>query len=222
MEAHKVILATSSPFFEKILQRNKHPHPLIYLKGFRSKDFVSILDFLYFGEANVFHENLDSFLAIAEEIQLKGLTNQSSKVLIQEQEEFRHSEPIQKDNRDLRKQSATPYQDLEPKRNVPSTASIAVAIPTQSSTDLQALDEKVKSMMERGQKMIPNSNIADGTFKQTTSWTCKVCGKEGLSSTIRDHIEANHLEGISLSCDSCDKTCPSRASLKMHKFKFHK
>ena len=32
MEAHKVILAASSPFFEKILQKSKHPHPLIYLK----------------------------------------------------------------------------------------------------------------------------------------------------------------------------------------------
>ena len=49
MEAHKVILAASSPLFEKILQKNKHPHPVIYLKGFQSKDFVSILDFLYFG-----------------------------------------------------------------------------------------------------------------------------------------------------------------------------
>ena len=47
MEAHKVILAASSPFFEKILQKSKHPHPLIYLKGFQSKDFVSIMDFLY-------------------------------------------------------------------------------------------------------------------------------------------------------------------------------
>ena len=34
MEAHKVILASSSPFFEKILKKSKHPHPLIYLKGF--------------------------------------------------------------------------------------------------------------------------------------------------------------------------------------------
>ena len=31
------------------------------------------MDFLYRGEANVFQENLDSFLAIAEELQLKGL-----------------------------------------------------------------------------------------------------------------------------------------------------
>ena len=74
MEAHKVILAASSPFFERILQKSKHPHPLIYLRGFQSKDFLSILDFLYFGEANVYQEDLDSFLAIAEEIQLKGLT----------------------------------------------------------------------------------------------------------------------------------------------------
>ena len=73
IQAHKVILASSSPFFEKILQKNKHSNPLIYLKGFQSKDFVSILDFLYFREANVYQEDLDSFLAIAEEIKLKGL-----------------------------------------------------------------------------------------------------------------------------------------------------
>ena len=57
IEAHKVILASSSPFFEKILHKSKHPHPLIYLKGFWSKDFASILDFLYFGEANIFQED---------------------------------------------------------------------------------------------------------------------------------------------------------------------
>ena len=83
MEAHKVILAASSPFFEKILQKTKHPNPLNYLKGFQSKDFASIMDFLYFGEANVFQEDLDSFLAIAEEIQLKGLTEQTSNDLIE-------------------------------------------------------------------------------------------------------------------------------------------
>ena len=42
MEAHKVILASSSPFFEKILLRSKHSHPLIYLTGFLSKDFDNI------------------------------------------------------------------------------------------------------------------------------------------------------------------------------------
>ena len=74
MEAHKVILASSSPFFDKILQKSKHPHPLIYLRGVKEETLLAMTDFLYNGEANVFQENLDSFLALAEEFKLKGLT----------------------------------------------------------------------------------------------------------------------------------------------------
>ena len=53
VEAHKVILASSSPFFLNLLRRNKHPHPLIYMRGLKSEDLVAMIDFLYFGEANV-------------------------------------------------------------------------------------------------------------------------------------------------------------------------
>ena len=38
LEAHKVILAASSPFFQKLLRKMKHPHPMIYLKGIQSHD----------------------------------------------------------------------------------------------------------------------------------------------------------------------------------------
>ena len=59
-EAHKVILASSSPLFQNILTKNKHAaHPLIYMRGMKSEDLVAILDFLYCGEANVYQENLD-------------------------------------------------------------------------------------------------------------------------------------------------------------------
>merc|ERR1711997_974887 len=74
VEAHKVILAASSPFFQNLLRRNKHPHPLIYMRGVKSEDLVAIVDFLYFGEANVYQERLDAFLTIAEELKLKGLS----------------------------------------------------------------------------------------------------------------------------------------------------
>merc|ERR1712129_332642 len=73
VEAHKVILASSSPFFLNILKRNKHPYPLIYMRGLKAEDLAAMIDFLYFGEANVYQESLDSFLAVAEELQLKGL-----------------------------------------------------------------------------------------------------------------------------------------------------
>ena len=73
INAHKVILATSSPFFQRLLKRNKHAHPLIYMRGIKTEDLRAIVDFLYCGEANVFQENLDSFLAITGELELKGL-----------------------------------------------------------------------------------------------------------------------------------------------------
>ena len=79
LEVHKVILASSSPVFWNILKKHKHPNPLIYMRGLKSDDLRAIVDFLYNGEANVFQENLDSFLALAEELRLKGLMDRSSR-----------------------------------------------------------------------------------------------------------------------------------------------
>ena len=38
IEAHKVVLASTSPFFLDLLKKNKHPHPLIYMKGIKSEN----------------------------------------------------------------------------------------------------------------------------------------------------------------------------------------
>ena len=68
VEAHKVILASSSPFFKKLLGRNKQPHPIIFMRGVKYDDLVALVEFLYSGEANICQEGLDSFFAIAEEL----------------------------------------------------------------------------------------------------------------------------------------------------------
>ena len=39
VKTHKVILASSSPFFMEILKMNKHPHPLIYMRGLKANTF---------------------------------------------------------------------------------------------------------------------------------------------------------------------------------------
>ena len=53
MEAHKVVLVSSSPFFMDILKNNKHPHPLVYMRKVKSENLLAILDFLYNGKANL-------------------------------------------------------------------------------------------------------------------------------------------------------------------------
>jgi len=74
LQAHKVILSACSPFFRNVLRRNPHQHPLLYLKGVKYTDLQSVLNFMYHGEVNVAQEELNSFLAVAEDLRVKGLT----------------------------------------------------------------------------------------------------------------------------------------------------
>ena len=71
LEAHRVILAVCSPVFRNLLKRSKRD-PIVYMRGVRSEDMAAIVDFLYYGEANVAQEDLKSFLALAEELKIKG------------------------------------------------------------------------------------------------------------------------------------------------------
>ena len=72
-----MILAASSPFFQNLLKRNHHPHPLIFMRNVSFENLSAIIDYLYLGEASLIEENLESFLQIAEELALKGLAREN-------------------------------------------------------------------------------------------------------------------------------------------------
>ena len=78
IQAHKVILSACSPFFRNVLRKNPHQHPLLYLKGVKYKELLSVLNFMYMGEVNVAQEELNSFLAVAEDLRVKGLTQNNA------------------------------------------------------------------------------------------------------------------------------------------------
>ena len=209
IEAHKVILSVSSPLLQNLLKRNKHNHPLIYMRGMKSEDLIAIVDFLYYGEANVFQENLDSFLSIAEELKLKGLTGEN----VEQSEVGIPSDriPFEMKAKEIFKVNQSKPQRQSIIKNQPLSINneTRLTIPNYTSGDLQELDEKVKSMMEKSVNLIPSG--------KERAKICKVCGKEGAGIAIRDHIEANHLEGISLPCNICGKTFRSRIRLRQHK-----
>ena len=102
----------------------------------------AIIDFLYNGEANVYQENLDSFLSIAEELQLRGLEGKGN------------------DN------------------------------------------EMIKTSKK--------SQCGNSLYK------CTMCGKEDRSYNLKNHIENNHLEGVSIPCNFCEKTFRCTKSLGNH------
>ena len=88
-----------------------------------------------------------------------------------------------------------------------------VALSNHFSGDLEDLEERVKSMMEKSQHNYANRN--------EKAFICRVCGKESAGNAIKDHIEVNHLEGIVIPCNLCEKTFSYRNGLRKHMRKDH-
>ena len=172
VEAHKVILAASSPFFQKLLGRNKHPHPLIYMRGIKFDDLLAIVDFLYFGEANISQVNLESFLAISEELQVKGLMGNilDEKVEDMDEKYLDHPTlPFISTKRKIPKKEQSKSQT--PKENK------AVAIPCKISGDFQELEEIVKSMMEKSQNYLSYKRGKNIYLQRMWKGRCRQCNK---------------------------------------------
>ena len=70
-----MILGACSPHFRNIIRRlSSVQNPAIYLRGVRHEDIKNILEFMYLGMVNVAQEDLDSFLSVAQDLCIKGLT----------------------------------------------------------------------------------------------------------------------------------------------------
>ena len=210
-ELHKVVLVSSSSFFKNLLTRNKHPHPLIYMRGVRSEELAAIMDFLYQGEANLLQDGLGSFLVLAEELQLKGFTRQN--FLREDKTEFILPESVLTETRSsITTTKVEPFlEDTFQKDGSVST------IPFQ--TVAKTIEGQIQSMLKKSANVIS----IEKDLKRRRGATCKVCGKEGMLQNIKRHIEAYHLDKpVAHPCNLCDKTSRTKCGLWKHKNKDHK
>ena len=221
VEAHKVVLVASSPFFLNILKKNKHPHPLIYIRGVRPENLMTMVDFFYHGEAKVYQENLDSFLVLAEELQLNGLKgNQTEKetgaISQRTKYESQQKSPNYRSVTDQFAAEKDVFNDdgLEQVSEQISEKAHTLKDEAAVNTDLESLDEQVKSMMTVSENADP--------YSKRRARTCKVCGKEGSRTNTMNHIETHHIAGISVPCSLCGIVFCSRNSLAKHKSRHHR
>merc|ERR1712083_1277582 len=134
--AHKVILAACSPLFRKILSRQKNQqNPFLYLKGIRLKELQAVLNFMYHGEVNVAQDSLNNFLAVAEELAVKGLTTDSKPP----------SKPTGPDTPAKKAVAAKRKSSLPPGS---SSTPQAAKIPKPSSSQASAPGEDIVDMVE--------------------------------------------------------------------------
>ncbi len=79
LKAHRLVLSACSPMFKSMLNKISYSkaHPIVFLHNVKYADIEAILDFMYNGEVNVKQEDLRSFLAVAEDLRVRGLTQES-------------------------------------------------------------------------------------------------------------------------------------------------
>ena len=88
-----------------------------------------------------------------------------------------------------------------------------VALANEDSGNMQKLDDQIKALMTKGSKK---------NMHGQPIYVCNVCGKESKQGNMKNHIEANHLEGISVPCNLCEKFFRSRNAKATHVSLLHR
>ena len=188
---------------------------MIYMRGLKTDALVAMVDFLYYGKANVNQESLDVFLGLAEELKLRGLTGSSTTRYSEEELENKTSNS-EKNNKEKKLFGKTTPDNPKTLNIYNSNAKTEPSSVAMVSVESHELDEQIKSMM----KMTEN-RVKVGEREQK-AYSCNICGKEGHGANIKTHIESNHIKSsITHSCDVCGKISRSRNGLRLHKAKEH-
>ena len=209
ISAHKLVLSAGSEYFNNIFKQNRHSHPLLCLQGVTSEDMNNILDYMYNGEVQIYQDNLDRFLTVAQRLELNGLigNDQNEKYF---EEKTNHVE--QYVNKNEKWNSDHPHQEQEPQ-------SVA-KVENENVTTISLNEEEINNVKEKVNEFLEKSS--DG------SYSCKLCGKmssikkdRNAPQNMRNHIET-HLEGLSFSCSHCQKSFRSKHAYLNHKYRYHK
>ena len=180
LEVHKVVLSAASHVFQCILKKNRNKNPLIYLRGITSKELVSIVDFIYHGEVRIYEDDLNKFLQLAEEFQLRGLTGFEQP--FKEQNIFNTGMKIEPSEANTTTNSDDKHNERK---------SVAISETTQKEISGIGADvaKQIKSMIK----------------KHGGIWTCKFCGLEKKhKGHVMEHVES-HIEGLEFPCNMCGK-----------------
>ena len=231
-EVHKLILSASSPFFKALLKRaNKQPHPMIYMRGMQAKDLEALVDFIYLGEAKILQANLESFLAIAEELQLKGLSGLNAEEVFATQEPIKFDLnttldqhlSIDRKPKVFNTQNLNKAPDIKPKM-CPADSSFKIKSKLFKADNFKTKPNKPLTANEKVKPIIAEetARLVETLYKNENGvYICLKCDYNSLQKGhLKEHVE-KHIEGLKYSCNFCGKTSRSSQSLRGHLRKYH-
>ena len=185
--AHKLILASVSPVLRSVFERSSQ-NPILFLRGTESRHIKSMLSFIYTGEASVEVRDIDEFIKLGSDLEIKGLDTT-------EEEKKQEIRKI-----DFVKQIQQKFNEEEEKR-IKKQRELSCDRPSNvSQEELQKLknDPYIKSYQDSVAQMFEMIN--------EMKYKCLSCGLEQSRKKIKKHVES-HLEGaFEHKCNNCGKT----------------
>jgi len=246
IEAHKVVLSAASPFFQNILKRNPHSHPLLYLRGTTKKDMEAILEFIYSGTTKVIQEDLEHFIELAKSLHVNGLCEYDIASTEDNYVEFptsgeiiagknKENEPSgkksmgQKKRRKKSTKEETVVKDIDEIAGLENESANYMLDMAINSLNTFLEPEKSKENPEFQKNDFMNTSIAEYdekvlelVEKSEIGWKCRQCPYERKASAhVNEHVEM-HITGFLLSCNLCDRTFTHKRQIRHHKSRHHK
>ena len=217
--AHRILLSSCSNVFDFILKDSNQANSLLYLSGVSSTNLGFILDYIYKGGVYLYQEQLESFLESAKKLEIEGLLgcdNQDS----MEDLRFRSDDNEGVNIEPFKETEANIFHGNEERRLANTDDSDHLKKRRQSvvrvpHNDIAKFDMGSVTPGEIGVKIEELYQKVDGV------WRCLACNTtSNQRGNIKRHIET-HLDGLSYTCNMCNKEFRSKSSLKEHNRKFH-
>ena len=208
LDVTSVVLAACSPVLKCVIKRRKQPHIFIYLSGIRSAIFSSMIDFMYSGEVSVPQEDVDGFLALSNQMKVKGLTQGDEKI-----EEARNDEFHKITNTEMPEAKPMVSESIDLPQTVYKEAVEQVVIVDKALTQDKASEFNFIT-----------ESLGNQCSQIEEIFECHVCGKVLYSrSKLASHMNRYHeQEGILHPCNFCEKSFRTLNARNVHKFRNHK
>ena len=204
---HKFILSACSTVFKNILSSNPL-NSFIYLRSIHHEELESILQFIYFGEATLYHERINEFLNVAKDLDITEIGKNIADEEVEKANDtqmFEHKEEVESynyQNNDLNI-SRTPTS-----QNVVSNTGYLLIHGDTKPYRCQQCDYQAAHL--EGVKYHLKSKH-DGI-----KYPCQQCDYQATSSSnLQNHIQCKH-EGIKYHCQHCNYKTTLPSNLQRH------
>ena len=217
LRAHKVILSACSPFFNRILKKSDHNHPLVYLSDVNLNELKAIVNFMYLGQTNVEQQHLQKFLKVAGKLQVRGLTENKK----DEDGETNAHRSYKKMSAGTQMKSSSPTQPVGPVMNTINFNESVEEHQTQVKTELSSAGYYYENNLNSQEELEERVRPGVQGLGEDNKYPCDQCDyKATYACNLASHKRTVH-EGVYYTCTICSYKSSRKDRLNKHYMNKH-